>query len=319
MKDKFGRNIDYVRISLTDKCNLRCVYCMPLDTGYEKQHINENLSFEDYKFLIKGLSELGINKVRFTGGEPLLYPHLNELIKFTHEECKISNIAITTNGIGLAQKARELKLSGLKKVNISLDSLKSYKYKQITRGGDIKHALNAITTCVESGLEVKVNCVLINDFNDDEIEDFMLMTNIYPIDVRFIELMPLGEAQELALEGFFDIKGFIENMAGIYKVNSSEKSTADYYQYNGAKGKIGVITPLSCSFCRICNRIRITSNGKIKLCLHSREEIDIKEYLNRPMLFREMIKEVILNKPEKHYLNENLSSDTNRCMYEIGG
>ncbi|MGL6106784.1 GTP 3',8-cyclase MoaA [Romboutsia sp.] len=319
MKDKFGRNINYARISLTDKCNLRCVYCMPSDVKFEKNYMNDELSFEDYKFIIKGLSELGITKVRFTGGEPLLYPYLKELIKFTYEECNIKDVAITTNGIGLAEKARELKAVGLKKVNISLDSLKSYKYKSITRGGDIKHALNAITTCVKLGLNVKVNCVIINEFNDDEIEDFMLMTNFYPIDVRFIELMPLGEGQKLYQKGYFNIREFIENIDGIYKLNSNENSTADYYEYRTSKGKIGIITPLGCSFCKNCNRIRITSNGKIKLCLHSREEIDIKYYLNRPMMFREIMKEIILNKPEKHHLNENLSSDTNRCMYEIGG
>lgn len=319
MKDKFGRNINYARISLTNKCNLRCVYCMPTDIKFEKNYVNDELSFEDYKFIIKGLSELGITKVRFTGGEPLLYPYLNELIKFTYEECNIYDIAITTNGIGLAERARELRDSGLKKVNISLDSLKSYKYKSITSGGDINHVLNSITTCIKLGFNVKINCVVINDFNDDEIKDFMLMTNFYPIDVRFIELMPLGEGKKLYRNGYFNIREYIENIDGIYKVNSDENSTADYYQYINSKGRIGVITPLSCSFCKNCNRIRITSNGKIKPCLNSSEEIDIKYYLNRPMMFKEVIKEAILNKPEKHLLNENLSSDTNRCMYEIGG
>lgn len=319
MKDNYGRNINYVRISLTNKCNLRCVYCMPSEEQNEMKYFDEELSFEDYKFIIKSLSELGITKVRFTGGEPLLYPYLKELIKFTYEECKVNDIAITTNGIGLASVARELKSYGLTKVNISLDSLKEFKYKSITRGGELKYVLDSITTCVKLGIDVKVNCVVIDGFNEDEIMDFITLTSNYPIDVRFIELMPLGEGAKLYQYGFINIKKLTENINGLCKIDTVEKSTAEYYKLRGAKGRVGIITPLSCSFCSDCNRIRITSNGKIKLCLHSNEEIDIKYYLNKPMIFREVIKEIILKKPERHYLNENESSDTDRRMFEIGG
>lgn len=319
MKDNYGRNINYVRISLTNKCNLRCVYCMPSEEQHEMKYFDEELSFEDYKFIIKSLSELGITKVRFTGGEPLLYPYLKELIKFTYEECKVNDIAITTNGIGLASVARELKSYGLTKVNISLDSLKEFKYKSITRGGELKYVLDSITTCVKLGIDVKVNCVVIDGFNEDEIMDFITLTSNYPIDVRFIELMPLGEGAKLYQYGFINIKKLTENINGLCKIDTVEKSTAEYYKLRGAKGRVGIITPLSCSFCSDCNRIRITSNGKIKLCLHSNEEIDIKYYLNKPMIFREVIKEIILKKPERHYLNENESSDTDRRMFEIGG
>ncbi|MGL5348456.1 MAG: GTP 3',8-cyclase MoaA [Peptostreptococcaceae bacterium] len=319
MKDNYGRNINYVRISLTNKCNLRCVYCMPSDIENDIKYIDEELSFEDYKFIIKSLAELGITKVRFTGGEPLLYPYLKELIRFTYEECGIDDIAITTNGIGLATIARELKSYGLNKVNISLDSLKEYKYKSITRGGELKYVLDSITTCIKLGIYVKVNCVVIDGFNEDEILDFITLTSNYPIDVRFIELMPLGEGSKLYQSGFLNLKKLTESIKGLYKIDIEEQSTADYYKLNGSKGRVGIITPLSCSFCEECNRIRITSNGKVKLCLHSSEEIDIKYYLNKPMIFREIIKEIIQKKPQRHYLNENESSDTNRRMFEIGG
>lgn len=319
MLDGYERNIDYARISLTDKCNLRCVYCMPEDKVYENNLINDTLSFNDYKFIINGLSQVGIKKIKFTGGEPLLYPHLIELIKYAHYECNIDDISITTNGIGLNEIAYELKRSGLKSVNISLDSLKSYKYKSITRGGNLTDVLKSINRCLELGIKVKINCVVIKRFNDDEVYDFIEMANYYPIDVRFIELMPLGEGEYFYENGYFNISNFINDIDELYKIEDEKGSTARLYQAKYAKGRIGIITPISCQFCNTCNRIRITSDGKIKLCLHSNEETDIRYYLNKPMIFKEVLKEIILKKPDKHNLLENNSSDTNRQMYEIGG
>ena len=319
MLDGYERNIDYARISLTDKCNLRCVYCMPEDKVYENNLINDTLSFNDYKFIINGLSQVGIKKIKFTGGEPLLYPHLIELIKYAHYECNIDDISITTNGIGLNEIAYELKRSGLKSVNISLDSLKSYKYKSITRGGNLTDVLKSITRCLELGIKVKINCVVIKRFNDDEVYDFIEMANYYPIDVRFIELMPLGECEYFYENGYFNISNFINDIDELYKIEDEKGSTARLYQAKYAKGRIGIITPISCQFCNTCNRIRITSDGKIKLCLHSNEETDIRYYLNKPMIFKEVLKEIILKKPDKHNLLESNSSDTYRQMYEIGG
>ena len=319
MLDGYERNIDYARISLTDKCNLRCVYCMPEDKVYENNLINDTLSFNDYKFIINGLSQVGIKKIKFTGGEPLLYPHLIELIKYAHYECNIDDISITTNGIGLNEIAYELKRSGLKSVNISLDSLKSYKYKSITRGGNLTDVLKSINRCLELGIKVKINCVVIKRFNDDEVYDFIEMANYYPIDVRFIELMPLGEGEYFYENGYFNISNFINDIDELYKIEDEKGSTARLYQAKYAKGRIVIITPISCQFCNTCNRIRITSDGKIKLCLHSNEETDIRYYLNKPMIFKEVLKEIILKKPDKHNLLESNSSDTYRQMYEIGG
>ena len=260
MLDGYERNIDYARISLTDKCNLRCVYCMPEDKVYENNLINDTLSFNDYKFIINGLSQVGIKKIKFTGGEPLLYPHLIELIKYAHYECNIDDISITTNGIGLNEIAYELKRSGLKSVNISLDSLKSYKYKSITRGGNLTDVLKSINRCLELGIKVKINCVVIKRFNDDEVYDFIEMANYYPIDVRFIELMPLGEGEYFYENGYFNISNFINDIDELYKIEDEKGSTARLYQAKYAKGRIGIITPISCQFCNTCNRIRITSD-----------------------------------------------------------
>lgn len=302
MLDEYGRKIDYAKIYLTDKCNLKCVYCIPEDEVDKNNLMNDTLSLHDYKFIINGLSQVGIRKIRFTGGEPLLYPHLIELIKYTRIECNINDIAITTNGIGLDEMAYELKQSGVKTVNISLDSLKSYKYKSITRGGNLADVLKSINECLSLGIKVKINCVVINGFNDDEIYDFIDMTNHYPIDVRFIELMPLGEGKHFYEDGYFNITNYINKIDELSKIEDDIDSTAKLYKLDYAKGRVGVIAPLSSQFCNRCNKIKVTSDGKIKPCISSNEEIDIKYYLNKPMMFKEELKEAIYKKPQKYNL-----------------
>lgn len=319
MIDNFGRNINYLRVSLTENCNLRCVYCMPEDVTFERGYVNEHLNIEDYKFFIKSMSDMGINKVRFTGGEPLLYPNLDELIRFTKEECSIDNIGISTNGIGFYRVAKKLKESGLSSVNISLDSLKEYKYKNLTRGGQLKDVLRSINEALKVGLKVKVNCVAMDGFNDDELYDFMAMTKYSPIDVRFIELMPIGPAKRIYTRAYLNVGEIIENMDGVYKIGREKYETATYYKFEGSKGRIGIISPISYSFCNNCNRIRLTSKGKIKLCLHSKEEIDVREYSQKPLIFREVMKEIIAKKPDRHRLIEQRSSDSDSYMYQIGG
>jgi GTP 3',8-cyclase len=317
MIDKYNREIDYLRISLTDNCNLRCIYCMPNDEVFN--HINDKLSFDDYRFIINGFSKIGIKKIRFTGGEPLLYENLDKLIEYTKDECGIEDICMTTNAIGLYDKVDNLKSKGLKKINISIDSLNENKYKKITRGGDLKEVLKALNKCMDVGIKVKVNCVLIKGLNDDELFDFINLTKYKNIDVRFIELMPLGEGLKIFNKGYINLKETLDNIDDLNAIKCEEKSVASYYKMNNAKGKVGIITPMSCSFCSNCNRIRMTSNGSIKLCLHSSEEIDIKSYLNDKDKFLSVLKKSLYTKPEKHNLLENKKSDTKRKMYQIGG
>ncbi|WP_250675710.1 GTP 3',8-cyclase MoaA [Paraclostridium ghonii] len=318
MIDKYNREIDYLRISLTDKCNLNCVYCMPKKVD-SNDHINDVLTFEDYKFIVKGFSKIGIKKVRFTGGEPLIYDKLENLIKYTKESCNIDDICITTNAIGLYEKIEKLKENGLKKVNISIDSLDEDKYKKITRGGNLKEVLKAVDKCIDIGIKVKINCVLIKGLNDDELNDFINLTIHKNVDVRFIELMPLGEGLKMFEKGYINLKEALNKIEKLKPVNNEEKSVASYYKIEGSKGKVGIITPMSCSFCSECNRIRMTSNGKIKLCLHSNEELDITKYLNNEDKFCSVIQNYIYEKPEKHNLIERKKSDTHRNMNQIGG
>lgn len=290
MKNKFITNNSYLQISLTEKCNLQCVYCK---SGNINNDVYDNLSFEDYKFLIKSMSDLGINKVIFTGGEPLLYPRIVELIKFTKNECSIEEIGIITNGILFYEMMYDLKDAGLTKVDISLDTLKEYKFKSVTNGGSLKNILKSIELSIKLGLEVSINCVAIEGFNIDELYDFMLMTNYYPIDVKFRELLPKGDAIKIYKRGYFDIKGFIEDIENVIPKNETDNKKTRYYGFVGAKGRIGIVSP-SNSLNTNQKKIYIKSNGILTVDSNNIEKIDIREYLQRPMIFRETMKEMIL-------------------------
>lgn len=295
MKDSYSREINYLRISLTDKCNLRCVYCMEEDLKFKEDYINDVLSFEDYKFIIKNASELGIKKIKFTGGEPLLYPKLSELIYFAKNDCNIEEISITTNGHGFCEKALELKRSGLDRVNISINSLREYRYSAITRGGRLNEVLNTLNTCLRLKLEVKINVILINEFNNDEIHDFMQLAKNFNIDVRFIELMPQGMSKKLYETSYISVKETVESMGEIEYIEYDYNSPARNYIFKNCKGRIGIIAPLSNCFCNNCNKISLTHDGNIKSCILG-SEIDIKEYINKPIMFKETIKDIIKNK-----------------------
>lgn len=304
MLDEYCKNIDYAEISITDKCNLRCVYCRSEDSiHYNDNLINDCLSLYDYKFIINGLSQVGIKKINFTGGEPLLYPNLVELIRYTYYECNINDISITTHGIGLHEIVDELKRNGLKTVNISLDSLKSYKYKEITRGGNLNDVLKSINRCLELGVKVNINCVIIDTFNDDEIYDFIDMANYYPVDIRFIEIMPFGEGKYIYEEGYFNLSKYINQIDILYKIEDDKDTNAKMYKVNHSKGRIGIITDIRYN---TCNKVIITLDGKIKLSMHSNEEVDMKYYLNKPMIFKEVLRESIYKIMENNMLLSNL-------------
>lgn len=300
MKDRYSREINYLKISLTDKCNLRCVYCNDKDESF-KEYIEDGLTVDDYKFIIKYCSELGIDKIKFIGGEPLLYPYLNELIRFAKYECNIKDISITTNGQNFCEKALELKESGLDSVNISIDSLKEFKYSAITRGGSLTHVLNAFNTCLRLKIGVKINCVLINDFNTDEVYDFITLAKYNPVDIRFIELTPWGKNKELFKSSYVNTTKLIESLDEVASNDYVEESSTKYYRMNNLRGRVGIISPISHSFCENCNKIIITHDGFLRLCLYADEEIDLKKFLNKPIMFKEMIKEIIYKEKPKAY------------------
>jgi cyclic pyranopterin phosphate synthase len=318
MQDRFGRNIEYLRISITDRCNLRCLYCMP-EEGIKKLDREKILSFEEIIKIVKACASLGIKKIRYTGGEPLIIKGIENLIHETAIIPGIEDIAITTNGILLYDMAEDLKRAGLKRVNISLDTLNEDKYRKITRGGDLKKVLMAIEKCIEIGMTpVKLNVVLIRGLNDNEVMDLMNLTMNMPVEVRFIELMPIGEGVKYYDEGRMSTEEIINSYPSLIPVESDLHSTATLYKLKNAKGNIGFITPLSCKFCDNCNRIRLTSTGTIKPCLHSREEVDIRKYVENEAMLIEVLKSAISSKPEEHHLNSENISRSEKDMYQIG-
>ncbi|MDF2949317.1 MAG: molybdenum cofactor biosynthesis protein [Sedimentibacter sp.] len=318
MLDKKGRNIDYLRVSLTDRCNLRCIYCMPED-GIDKICHEEILRFEEVEKVITACAALGVKKVRFTGGEPLVLKGLDKLIKHTASMPDINDISLTTNGMLLADMADDLKKAGLKRVNISLDTLQSDKFKKITRHGDINKVFSAIEKCLSLDMvPVKLNVVLMKNVNDDEIGDFIKLTMDSPIQVRFIELMPIGEGQKYFDKCSMKVEEIIERFPELVPIQDDSR-VASVYKMPGAIGSIGLISPVSCKFCSDCNRIRLTSTGTIKPCLHSAEEINLKPYLNDEQKLIDVIKNAVYNKPEEHHLETEGKSDTDRMMFQIGG
>lgn len=318
MIDTYGRRIHYARISITDLCNLRCRYCMP-EKGVTKKDCGEILRIEDFVEIAGALVSTGIDKIRISGGEPLVRHGVLTLIKKIGEINGIRDYAITTNGILLPKYAKDLKDAGIKRVNISLDTFDKEKYKHITRGGNLDDALYGIETAIEAGFNrVKINVVLMKEFNDDEINKFVEMTKDRPIDVRFIEMMPFTGQQGFALGKYLPGDAVLEACKDLVEEERDDPSSpARYYRLPGALGRVGLIEPMSHKFCHMCNRIRITSDGHILSCLHSRNEIDLKPALGDEEALKELILSAISNKPLNHHLSEGEFME--RDMGKIGG
>lgn len=320
MLDKEGREITYLRISVTDLCNLRCKYCIP-EEGVNKKCHSDILTFEEIEKVVRASAKLGINKIRLTGGEPLVRKGIVDLVNKISSIAGIKEVVMTTNGTLLKQLGKALKEAGLKRVNISLDTLKEDRYKNITRDGKISDVLEGLEAAKEAGLNpIKLNVVLIKGFNDDEIEDFVNLTIDKEIEIRFIELMPIGINGLKFYEKFLSSKTVLQKIPNLIPIVSKDEfSTAKYYKLEGAKGKIGLINPISHNFCSKCNRFRLTSDGKIKPCLHSNREIDIKSALREDKDIIPILAKAIRVKPKEHHINEEDYKPIDREMYQIGG
>lgn len=313
MKDRFGRDITYLRISVTDLCNLRCKYCMP-ESGVESLCHSDILSLEEIVEIVKVAAKNGITKIRLTGGEPLVRRGFVHLCKEISKIEQIEDIAITTNGVHLKNMADDLFENKVKRINFSLDTLVKEKYNDITRRNDFEKTMESLFYAIEKGFKVKLNVVLIGGFNDDEIENFVKLANDYDLEVRFIELMQIGETANWSRDKFVSNKIVLEKVPKLEFDGVS--GVAKIYKIKGQKGKIGLISPISCSFCSDCNRIRLTSDGKLKPCLHSKDEINLKGLSGEEL--EEVFKRGIFDKPEKHHLEEG-KSESARDMNKIGG
>ena len=320
--DSFGRSINYLRISVTDRCNLRCIYCMPPEGVPQMSH-SEILSYEEIQTVVRAAVELGIHKVRFTGGEPLVRAELPKLVRLLSQIEGIEEFSLTTNGVLLKKYSLELKQAGLSRVNVSLDTLKPDKFRYITRLGELKTVLDGIQAAKEAGFEpVKINTVIMRDINDDEILDFAKMTYEDGWHVRFIELMPFKGAAEFVpsteLRQHIGLLGKLEPCASI-----TGNGPATYYCLSGARGTVGFISPLTeISFCSRCNRMRLASDGKLRPCLLGEDEIDLKMPLRNNASMEElksMILKAVASKPEHHHLEGGNVRPVNRRMSQIGG
>lgn len=327
LEDKYGRKHDYLRISITDRCNLRCIYCMGKD-GIKLLDHDSILTYEEITEVVKTLAPLGLKRLRITGGEPLVRKGVENLIGSLNAVAGIEDIALTTNGVLLEPMIDKLIANGLKRVNISLDSLKPNTFERITRVGNLNNVLKGINAAIKKGLTpVKLNVVLMAGVNDSEIFDFLKLTLDDPIHVRFIEYMPLDSHDEMWSKRYLPLTVVKEKAKGLgFKLNPAEgilgNGTAETWQIHGAKGTVGFINPVSCHFCSKCTRLRLTADGKFKPCLYWQEEINIKNAINDPSALQKLIEYGLSMKHERHLMNiENPGHEFGvvRSMAQIGG
>ena len=317
MIDRLGRNITYLRISVTDKCNLRCRYCMPEEGICKKDHA-EMLTEDEFITAVEAAAALGIHKIRITGGEPLVRKNIVSICRRAAAVEGIEEVCLTTNGILLPELGVALKEAGVKRLNLSLDTLDPEKYAYITRIGKLEDFKAGLDAAFAAGFEkIKVNAVLIGGFNDDEIVQLAELTRQYPLDMRFIEMMPMYDS------GDFDEKAFVPYSRVLEKLPEAEAVSHDggvakLYRLPGAKGNIGLISPLNAHFCGECNRLRLTADGKLKPCLHAADEYSIKGLDFEGV--KAVMEQAIWNKPAWHGdLDAVNRSKAGRNMNEIGG
>lgn len=282
LKDNFFRAIDYLRLSITDRCNLRCIYCMPPDGILPSRH-KEILTYEEITRIVRIAAGLGVRKVRLTGGEPLSRKNITFLISSIKKINCIEDLSLTTNGILLEEYSEEIADAGLDRVNVSIDSFDPDRYKEITRGGDLDIVLRGLNAAEKAGLKpIKINMVPIRGINYDEIIDFAKLTLNTDYHVRFIEFMPSGSVDFWNPERYIttnEIKSIIETIAPLTPVRLRKNGPSKYFRLKGATGVVGFISALTHHFCEDCNRLRLTADGKLRPCLFSETEIDLRSSL----------------------------------------
>lgn len=327
--DAHGRKHDYLRISITDRCNLRCVYCMG-EEGIEQLAHRDILSYEDIIKVVRAGANLGISKIRITGGEPLVRKGVVGLIRDIAAVKGITDLAMTTNGILLPRCTAELKEAGLNRVNISLDSLQPVKFHSITRCGELQQVLDGIQSALDHDLKpVKLNTVLMKGINDNEVLDFLQLTRERELHVRFIEYMPIGDHDSGYRDHYLPLS-FIEEVAANAGLPLTPipliggAGPAESYSIPGGKGTIGLIHPISKHFCDTCNRLRLTAEGNLKACLYWQDEKPVRPVINDQDALQALIKDVLSKKPVEHQMAADgicgsVKASTMRGMSKTGG
>ncbi len=317
MIDTYGRSISYLRLSVTDLCNLRCRYCMPEEGVCKKNH-QEMLTEEEIITAVRAAASLGVSKVRVTGGEPLVKQNIVSICRNITAIEGVEEVCMTTNGLLLPKLAKPLAEAGVQRLNLSLDTLDPEKYRYITRTGSLGDFWKGFDAAMEAGFrKIKLNAVLVGGFNDQEIRSLAELTMQYPVDMRFIEMMPMVGKLDFRPDSYIPFSRVLEELPEAVPAES-DHGVAKLYHLPGAKGNIGLISPVSAHFCGDCNRIRLTADGKIKPCLHSADEYSLKGLDYEGM--KEELRQAILSKPKWHgELDAVNRSRTQRAMSQIGG
>ncbi len=315
MKDRYGRTIKYLRLSVTDLCNCRCVYCMG-ENGVPRLPHSAILSFEEIEEIVRAAVSLGVTKVRLTGGEPLVRRGIDELVRRLRGIEGVEELAMTTNGARLAEYAARLKSAGLDRLNVSLDTLDPEKFRRITRIGELRDTLDGLDAARRAGFErIKLNTVLMGGVNDDEIAEIAALAKDGAFDVRFIELMPIGECTDWDRRRFLPAERVLEYLPKGERVPSD--GVAELWRPAGFRGTVGLIRPLSHRFCADCDRIRVTADGCLKPCLHSAREIPLRGKHGEALV--RTIAEGMQTKPREHHMADGHASESRRGMNGIGG
>jgi cyclic pyranopterin phosphate synthase len=323
MIDSFQRNINYLRLSVTDRCNLRCHYCMPA-TGVVPKRRQEILSYEELCKIAKAAIALGIEKIRVTGGEPLVRKGIVGFLRQLSDIPGLRQLVLTTNGLLLEEMAEDLLAAGVQRVNVSLDSLKPETFYQITRGGELARTLAGIAAAQRCGLQVKINAVVMRGINDMELNDFAMLTLDQSLSVRFIEYMPTVKDdnwRRYLVPG----REIVERIGEMYSLQIEPQARLSGpsrdYRIDGAVGTVGVITPVHEHFCHECNRIRVTASGQLKTCLFANHGLDLKPYLNTEDCsdLTDVLRRVVQGKPERHHLGDAHFVQESIAMSSVGG
>lgn len=321
--DQFGRSIEYLRISVTDRCNFRCQYCMPLE-GLPWLPKSEILQYEEIAEVVRQLAPLGLKRIRITGGEPTIRPQLATLVRMLRDIQGVDDISLSTNGVKLPAMAAELRDAGLDRVNISADSLRADRVVAIARrdlGFDLVRSAKAAE---DAGLApIKVNVVMMRGINDDEIEDFANLTRIHPWHVRFIELMPVGDLRELTWEHVVPSDELLTRVRALGELIPDSgpargNGPAAYWRFQDAPGAIGVITPMTHTYCGSCNRVRLTADGRLRTCLFGDHEVLLRDALRAGAPLEPLFRKALAEKPKEHDLLQMRVGGL-RALSEVGG
>jgi GTP 3',8-cyclase len=325
MQDAWGRRIEYLRISVTDKCNLRCTYCMP-EEGLPWLRRDQILSYEEIAAVVGQMAPLGLRRLRITGGEPLVRRDLPTLVRLLRAVPGIDDIALSTNAVLLEEQAEELRRAGVNRVNISLDSLRPERIDAIARRPAAYAILRGIAAAERAGLgPIKLNCVVMRGQNDDEVADFAAMTRERPWHVRFIEVMPTGENLAVSERDYVSADEMLERVRAVGDLRPvpgpAGNGPARYFAFPGAAGTVGVITPMSHNYCDRCNRMRLTADGQLRPCLFGIAQTDLRDALRRGEPLEPLIRRTLSIKPERHWLEQGSDRGSGGllALSQVGG